>query len=454
MAVLKPEEMLSLAEDVVSSAVKKGADEAEAYTYQGLTTTVSIERGQVARSSRIIDCGLGVRAIVKKAVGFSYTNVLEDKVAVEETILRAISSARASKPDGNWLGLPPKKPLGSVEGTYDSKIVELHAEDLVKVASVMLSATEQTDKRVFPIEGGAGVSYLSNAVANSNGISVFDHGTVIECSLATVANDGKNVTPVCFEFNVERKYNIDPEWVGQEAAKLAISALKAKKVETKSSKIIFTQFALQQLLYYTFINAVKADYVQRNQSALKGKIGQRIASEAVTIYDDGLLKGGIHTGKFDAEGVPQQNTLIVEKGILRNYLYDNYTAKKERLESTGNAARAGYLSTPSVEATNFHIMPGDRSPEKLVNEAENGLIVYFVQGAHSSNPASGDFSVVAAPSWKIEKGEVTHATKGMMIAGNIFQVLANVSAVANNERKIGQLVAPWVLVENVKVIGK
>ena len=452
--MLRPEEMLSLAEDVISSAVKKGADEAEAYAYQGLTTTVGIERGQVARSSRIIDCGLGVRAIVNKAVGFSYTNVLDDKAAVEETILRAISSARASKPDENWLGLPPKKLLGSVEGTYDSKIVELHAEDLVEVASVMLSAAEQTDKRVFPIEGGAGASYLSNAVANSNGIAVFDHGTVIECSLATVANDGKNVTPVCFEFNAERKYDINPEWVGKEAARLAVSALKAKKVETRGSKVIFTQFALQQLLYYTLINAVKADYVQRNQSALKGKIGQRIASEAVTIYDDGLLKGGIRTGKFDAEGVPQQNTLIVEKGILRNYLYDNYTAKKEGMESTGNAARAGYLSTPSVEATNFHIMSGNKSPEKLVNEAEDGLIVYFVQGAHSSNPASGDFSVVVAPSWKIEKGGITHATKGAMVAGNIYQVLANVSAVADNERKIGQLVAPWVLVENVKVIGK
>jgi len=454
VAVLKPEEMLSLAEDAVSSAVKKGADEAEAYTYQGLTTTVDIERGQIAGSSRIVDCGVGVRAIVNKAVGFSYTNVLQDKAALEETILRAISSARASRPDENWPGFPLKRPLDSPEDTYDSKIVELHAEDLVRVASVMLSAAEQTDKRVVPIEGGAGASYLSDAVANSNGVSVFDQGTIIECSLATVANDGKKVTPVCFEFNAERRYEIDPEWVGKEAARLAVSALKTKKTETKGSKVIFTQFALQQLLYYTLINAVKGDNVQRNQSALKGKIGQRIASEAVTIYDDGLLRGGIHTGKFDAEGVPQQKTLIVEKGILRNYIYDNYTAKKEGLESTGNADRAGYLSTPTVNATNFHIMPGNKSQEKLVNETGDGLIVYFLQGAHTSNPANGDFSVVAAPSWKIEKGEVTHATKGVMVVGNIYQVLANVSAVANNERKIGQLVTPWIQAENVKVIGK
>jgi PmbA protein len=211
---------------------------------------------------------------------------------------------------------------------------------------------------------------------------------------------------------------------------------------------------LQQLLHFTLINAVKADYVQRNQSALKNKIGKKVASENVTVYDDGLLDGGIRTWKFDGEGVPQQRTLVLEKGVLRNFIYDNYTAKKEGKESTGNGARAGYLSTPNVDSTNFHILPGNKSAEGLISEVGEGLLVYSVQGAHSSNPASGEFSVVAAPAWKIEKGEITHAVKGAMLVGNTFQVLTDVSGLGDNERKIGQLVAPWVLVGNVKVIGK
>jgi PmbA protein len=341
-----------------------------------------------------------------------------------------------------------------VENTYDQSIIELRSEDLVKVASVMLDAAENTDKRVFPIEGGAGASYLSTAIANSNGIADFDHGTIIECSLATIAQEGSEVTPVCFEFNAERSYNIDPEWVGKEAARLVASALKTKKIETKTTNIIFTQTALQELLYFTLINAVKADFVQRNQSAFKGRIGEKVASEIVTIYDDGLFSGGLRTWKFDGEGVPQQETPIIEKGVLRNFIYDNYTAKKEEKESTGNASRAGYLSTPNIEATNFRFMPGNKSPEELIGEVDEGLLVYYLQGAHSSNPASGDFSVVATPTWKVKNGEIVHATKGAMLAGNIFQVLKNISALADNERKIGQLVAPWVLVENVKVIGK
>lgn len=454
MAVLKQQEMLSLAEDAVSFALKKGADEAEAFVYQGFANNVVIERGQIAKSSRIIDRGLGVRAVIKKSVGFSYTNMLENRTATEETVLKAISFAKASKPDEDWHGLPDKKPLATVENTYDRNVAQLNSEDLVKIASTMLDAAEKKDKRVFPIEGGAGASYLSSAVANSNGVACVDHGTVIECSLATVAQEGGEVTPVCFEFNAERSYNINPEGVGEEAARLTISALKAKKIETKSTNVIFTQFALQQLLYFTMINAVKADFVQRNQSAFKDKIGEKVASENLTIYDDGLFKGGLQTWRFDGEGVPQQKTVIIEKGILRNFIYDNYTAKKEEKESTGNATRAGYLSTPSIEATNFHILPGKKSPQELITEVKEGLIVYFLQGAHSSNPASGEFSVVATPAWKIKDGKIAHATKGVMIAGNIFQVLKNVSMLANNERKIGQLVAPWVLVENVKVIGK
>jgi PmbA protein len=112
------------------------------------------------------------------------------------------------------------------------------------------------------------------------------------------------------------------------------------------------------------------------------------------------------------------------------------------------------VSTPNLEATNFHFVPGNKSPETLISEVDDGLLVYYLQGAHSSNPASGEFSVVTTPAWKIEHGEIVYATKGAMLAGNIFQVLKNVATLANNERKIGQLVAPWVRVENVKVIGK
>ena len=365
-----------------------------------------------------------------------------------------MSAARASKPDPDWNGLPQKKPYPITEKTFDKKIVELSSEDLVNVASTMLDAAGQVDKRVFPIEGGIGSAYISDAIANSNGITGFDRGTIIECSLATLAKEGSSVTPVCFEFNAARNYNLDPSWVGKEAAKLAVSALKTKSVDTKSGKVILTQFALQDLLAYTLINAIRADSVQRDQSPFKGKIGEKVASENLTIYDDGLFAGGLRTWAFDGEGVPHQKTTVIEKGILRNFLYDNYSAKKDGKESTGNASRAGYLSTPGIDTTNFHIMPGNKTSDEMLSEIDDGLIVYYLQGAHSSNPVSGEFSVVATPAWKIKDGKITHCSRGVMLAGNIFELIKNISVVGGNERQMGQLISPWIQVENVRVIAQ
>jgi PmbA protein len=454
VAVLEKDKMLSLVENVVNEALKKGASEAEAYVYEGQATNIGIELGQISKSNRIIDRGLGIRVVSNKAVGFAYTNILDDANAAESMILRALSAAKATKPDPDWKGLPQKKPYASPQKTFDDKVVDLDSEELVNLAATMLDSAGQLDKRVFPIEGGIGAAYISNAITNSNGIIGFDKGTVVECSLATLAKERGSVTPVCFEFNVSRNFNVDPVWVGKEAAKLALSALKTKSVETKSTTLILTQFALQELFAYTLVNAVKADNVQRDQSPFKGKIGEKVASENLTIYDDGLFPGGLRTWAFDGEGVPHQKTEVIENGTLRNFLYDDYSARKEAKESTGNAARAGYLSTPSIDTTNFHIMPGNKTSDQMISEVDDGLIIYFLQGAHSSNPVSGEFSVVATPAWKIKKGEIVHCSRGVMLAGNIFEVLKNVSLVGNNERQMGQLISPWIQVENVRVIGK
>jgi len=454
VAVLEKDLMLSLAENAVSQALKKGASEAEAYVYEGQATNIGIELGQISKTNRIIDRGLGIRVVVDKAVGFAYTNVIDDSSAVDSVIVRALSASKASKPDPDWNGLPERKPYASLEKTFDDKVVELDPEELVDVASTMLNAAGQVDKRVFPVEGGIGGAYISNAIVNSKGISGFDKGTIVECSIATLAKEGNSVTPVCFEFNASRSYEVDPVWVGKEAAKLAVSALKTKSVETKSTTLILTQFALQDLLAYTLISAVRADNVQRNQSQFKGKIGEKVASENITIFDDGLFPSGLRTWVFDGEGVPHQKTPVIEKGVLRGFLYDSYSAKKEGKESTGNAGRAGYLSTPSIDTTNFHILPGNKTGDEMLSEVDDGLIIYYLQGAHSSNPVSGEFSVVATPAWKIKKGEITHCSRGVMLAGNIFEVLKNVSLVGNNERQIGQLISPWIQVENVRVIGK
>ena len=202
MAVLEKNIMINLAENAVKAALKLGAAEAEAYVYEGQATNIGIDLGQISKTNRIIDRGLGIRVTANKAVGFAYTNIIDDPAAAQSAVARALSAAKASKPDPDWNGLPQKKPYSTTEGTFDQKIVDLSPEDLVKVTAAMLDAAGEIDKRVFPIEGGVGSGYVANAIANSNGITAYDKGTIVECSLAALAKEGGAVTPICFEFNV------------------------------------------------------------------------------------------------------------------------------------------------------------------------------------------------------------------------------------------------------------
>ena len=449
-------ELVDFGKRAVDVAIGRGAEEAEAFLSMSSDTSINIERGQIVRSIKRMDQGLGVRAVYRKAVGFSYVNTLTDK-NVEEAAARAFRAARASRSDKNWRNLPSPRRCGETEGTYDKKIVAVSSDELVETAAVMLGAVEAYDKRVLSVAGGVGASVFHTVVVNSHGVEAFDRGTAVGCSMETIARDGADVTPACFELNAERVYDIDPEGVGREAARQAVSSLKAKKIESGAFPVIFTQAAFRSLIYYTVINSVKADYVQRERSALKDKIGEKVASELVTVYDDGLLDGGLLTRKFDGEGVPCQKTLVIDKGVLKHFLYDNYTANKVGAESTGNASRTGlapYACTPVLEASNFTFTGGNKTSEELVGEVGEGLLVYGVQGAHSSTPESGEFSVVATPVWKIEDGNVAYAVREVMLTGVVFDVLRNVSALGNNVRKMGQLVAPWIRVENVRAVGR
>jgi PmbA protein len=449
-------ELIEFAKRAVDSALRYGADEAEAYVSTSNSTSIDIERGQIVRSAKNFDQGIGVRGIYNKAIGFSYTNTLSLK-NIDEASLRAIKAARASRPDKNWLKLPIKENFNTPINTYDKSILSLSSDMLVKSSEEMLEATRGYDKRVLAVAGGITKSFFKTAIVNSQGIEESDLGTAIGCWMETIARDGSDVTPACYELNAERVYDIDPIAVGLEAARLAVSALNPKKMGSGSFSVIFTQAAFSSLLYYTVINAVKADYVQRDRSAFKEKMGDKVASDIVTIYDDGLLDGGLLSGKFDGEGVPCKKTLVIEKGVLKNFLYDNYWANKVGVESTGNASRSGgtsYSFTPILEATNFMIKEGNKTAEELINEIDRGLLIYGVQGAHSSNPESSEFSVVATPVWKIEGGELTYPTRDLMISGFFFDILNNISMLGNNIRKFGQLVAPWIRVDNVRVVGK
>jgi PmbA protein len=189
----KTTELTEFGKKAIDFAIGKGAQEAEAYLSVNSSTSIDVERGQLVRSIKRSDQGLGVRAVYGKAVGFSYTNTLTDK-SVEEAAERAFRAAKASKPDKNWLKLPSPKNFSVANGTYDKSIANLSSDMLVEMAADMLEAVSNYDRRVLAVDGGVAASLFSTVIVNSQGVEASDVGTAVGCSMETIARDGSEVT--------------------------------------------------------------------------------------------------------------------------------------------------------------------------------------------------------------------------------------------------------------------
>ena len=348
-----------------------------------------------------------------------------------------------------------------MKDTYDKRILEVTSDKAVEFCQRMIAVSAEVDKRVLAAFGGTEVSSQQAACVNNNDLEVQDKGTALVCYLGTMARSETQVSPVCSNFQATRTYRPEPEWVAKEAARLAADALNVGKADAGKFPVLLDPIALQLILTYTFIESIKGDVVHRGRSMLKDKTGKKVVSSKISIYDDGTLAGGLYSGKTDLEGVPRQRTPIIEDGVLHKFIYDNYWARLGKKESTGNAGRGGgslnlpaYCTVPSISPTNIVLKTGTASEQELLKEVRNGYYVRSVQGAHQSNPETGDFSVALAPAWKIEKGEIKHAVKGTMIAGNAYQMLQKISLIGKDARQVGHFVSPKVVASNLNIISK
>ncbi|MGQ9720331.1 MAG: TldD/PmbA family protein [Candidatus Jordarchaeum sp.] len=446
-------EILGSVEGLIPLAERMGADEVEVYVASGKSFEIEVRLGQITSSHSIFDSGIGVRAVINKAVGFGFCNSLEKK-KLEEITEKAIQIARSGKPDSNWSELPYPSSFPVVRGIYDKRIIELSVEDMVEITGRMLQAASEYDRRVMPFWGGVGSGYAVRGIINNHGVEVSEKGTMIGCVMGTIAREGYQVTPECSESDYKRSLNINPENVGREAARQAIDSLRPKKVETGVYPVILAQDALTSLLTYTLVPTISGDNIIRDKSAYKDKIGTLVASEILTIEDDGVMERGLSTCAFDGEGTSSQKTIIIQNGILKSFIFDNYFGRRAGAKSTGNAKRGGYAATPSISPTNLYVKEGDKNPDKMVSEIDDGFFIRDLQGAHSSNSESGEVSVVATPCWKIEKGEIKNPIKGAMLAGNIYNMLKDIKCIGNNIRQLAYLVAPWISFEKVRIVGE
>ncbi len=425
-------------------AKKEGADEVEIYCMKGRSISIDIHRDAIDLAKESLISGIGIRAIVNGAVGFSSTN---DVFRIEEASILAVKSARIRGGDPQWSGLPEKRKQPSVKGIFDKKIANMEIETCIDLTSEMINGAK-SGSSIIPTSGHFVCGNSTKLILNSNGVEIEEEDTVIQAYMDVITNDAPLST--ASEFDMSRKLDMDFHAIGEKASLLAIRSQNGISTNTRDCTVLFEPVAFADLLENTLVTSINADHIQKGRSSLIGKMNTSIAADDLSIIDDGLYEGGLGTSSCDEEGTPSNRTRIIKNGILSSYIYDSYTAGKEKRESTGNAVRASYTSTPSIGIRNLMIV---HPPSDVIANTHDGVIVNSIIGAHTANPISGDFSVEARNSFEIKNGEISLPIKSMMISGNIFQLLKNIDGIGKDVRKVGNVITPTVSVSKMRVVG-
>jgi PmbA protein len=420
----------------------KYTDLAEVYIEKEKIFETNIRKDKVDFSQESSTIGIGVRVILDGKIGFSYTTNLKQ---IERTIENAIFNAKANVIDENF-SFASKAKYPNIKNVYDKKIEVFEANNSIEFAKIMIETA--LDEKCEPTSGGFSAGYSETFVTNSLEINCKNLSTSFSGFISVNFHDKKDLSTAS-ESDSSRFFDLDPKWIAKSSSKIAKSSIKVKSIETKDIDVILDYHAISGLLG-VFVSALNADNVQRGRSVFCEKMDQEVLGKSLTIYDDSTLAKGLYSAKCDGEGTPAQKTLVIDKGILKSFLYDIYTSNKGKVKSTANGFRPSFADTPSIGPNNFILEFDDFIS---ISDIKEGIIVTDVLGAHTANPISGDFSVETINAFKIERGEVKYPIKKAMLSGNIFQSMQNCSAISRETRQMGPFIIPRILIPNLRVVA-
>ncbi|MBX3319676.1 MAG: TldD/PmbA family protein [Nitrospira sp.] len=441
-----------LASDVLARAKTCGATEADIVVADGETLSVQVRVGAVDRLTKAREKRLGLRVFIGKRSATTSTSdfsheSLERLVADTCTLAGAVVEDTVS-------GLPDAAQMATDQPNldlYDDTVLD--TETQIDWAKRGEAAAFATDKRVTNSEGAEFDSSSGRVVlANSHGFVGSYKSSSFSLSVSPIATDSETgAMQRDAWYEVQRKFGrlASAESIGQEAAKRAVRRLGARKVSTRRVPVVFDQETAGSLLA-NLCGAVSGYGLYKRASFLLDKLGQTIASELITVYDDGRMVGGLGSRPFDGEGLATRKNTIVERGVLKSYMLDTYSGKKLGLPSTGNASRS-VGESPSVGPTNFYLVPGTKSAQEIIGSVKDGLYITELIG-FGINMVTGDYSRGAAGFW-IENGELAYPVEEITIAGNLKQMLKDIEIVGSDLVFRGRITSPTLKISEMMVAG-
>jgi PmbA protein len=450
-------ELEQIAERAVEAATGAGAGDAEAYVSDSTGLEVRVFDAEVESLTEAGQRGLGLRAWIDGRAGYAYGTDLSD-AGVAQIAAGAVEAARVADPDEFAAAPDPAGEPKPIPGLADPSAADWTTERRVELAIALERAARDADPRVVAVETAVYVDERSSvALANSRGVAGAYEATFAYAYLSAIAEeDGDRQTGLGFGMG-RSPAALDAEEIGRESAERSTSLLGATKPQSRSCPVVLDPTVAAS--FAGFIGGVLcADAVQRGRSPFAGRLGDEIASSALTLADDGTDPAGLNSAPFDGEGIPSGRTPLIEGGALRAYLHDSYTARREGngQASTANAARSGYRSPPSVSTSNLLVEPGEMSFEGLLAEAGEGMYITDVAGLHSGvNPVSGQFSV-GATGRAISGGELSDPGDEFTIASDLQSMLKAVAAAGSEPRWVpfgGSVSTPALMIGEMTIGG-
>jgi len=442
--------LLRTGEEAIRRSMNLDISEIELYLESRKTLEINVEDGKIRSVSLSKDRGCGIRSIVDKRVGFSYVTTLEQD-DIDKTIQSSISLARVSTPDSDFQSLPISgMKYTQVKGIFDSLIENLSSDDAAELILRGVQANRESLSGMDPkIIGILQVSNTTRAIVNSHGISEAMCLTQIMLAFdSTIRVNGTQANSYGDLYSCKLK-ELNPESIGMNVGIKTKSMLGVKKIEDGEMSLVLSPVTTAHLLKSGLAEAIKASNVQNEQSFLKDSLKTDIASDILTITDDGLLDGGISSRSFDAEGVPSKTNLLLQNGSLENFLHNSYTSNKANVENTGNAGRQSYKDLPLISSSNLVVLPGKESQEDLVAEVQRGILCNI--SGDRPDLLSGDLNAVVMEGYYIRDGGIVHPLANTIFSINFVELLKGITRIGGDSVKTEYGVNPSIVVEKVKV---
>ena len=437
-------------ERLVALAKRAGASDAEAYAERTRESSVKVRDGNVEELHQATSKGVGLRVFSGGRLGFAYGTDFS-REGLRKLAQSAVALAKGAAKD-QFNELPRGKSLGrGPEGAYDPAIEEIDPAWKLRVARAAEHSAAQVDRRVRKFDSTGAGDYLSHsAIASSRGAAGESRASYAYLYCSPVAEADGQLQTASWSDTRRRLAELQPaEEIGRIAAQRAARMLGARKVKTQKAAIIFEP---QQAagFFGGLAGAVNGDLVHKKSSFLARLLGKRIASGQVTLADDATLSGGLATRPFDGEGVASQRTVVIENGVLKNFLYDTYTARKTGARSTANAARS-WASLPHIGTSNFVVERGTSSPDDIVRTTKRGLLVSAMLGS-GANVVTGEYSRGANGLW-IEDGQIAHPVQEVTVSGSLLELLQSIDAVGTDLELRSSTAAPTLRIAEAMISG-